>query len=702
MLPTPSENKFRRRNSQSSVRPLSIARGAAGSVHIDWDSSALLEIANHGKISDEEPRIDRYASETRKAIGAYSSTAITRRNMSLSRQHSSSKSNNSALSPSAQHHEGAIPGAFPGDPTLPVSSSKDEFQPSPSSFGCNSPKEGAYLYQDEPLECAANKMGSLAASLLAPSESRFDPNPKSRFVLYSPSAGIFESRNLDGLRSGDLTLADIIEASSKSITLDQLQSNRTSTQGDSHSSQGGPISSCPASGCFWMDVTNPTPEEMASLARVFGIHPLTVEDIMADDDSRDKFETFSGYNFLMYRTIDYGDDAKSTYEFNRGTEGIATASFSIILKHSCVLTFHSARELDHVGNVISRLRDLAPLSTTSLTAIQPVVTPAYIAYALVDDITDTLAPEMRSIELEIDAVDELVLILSTNEQADMLKRIGAARRKILTVWRLLQGKPDVIRSFSKLMERQAVADDMLRVELEDAEYMRRMMDTSAPQAPAYPEGASAAPPANTGLHMSLSSSALALPQTTLRRNTHSSTAIPLLAAGSATGSGAARRKDPPLWQTYITGNLNVKDSQPLSTQPSTVDLPAGAMRGDTMGPVTADEVAHYLSDVYDHLVSLVGSSSHCDMVLSRAHSNYLARISLELGESTVETNLFASRWTVIGAILVPLNVVTGLWGMNVKVPGRDRDDVLDFFMILTGCLVFVAVVIVWARYKKIF
>ncbi|KAJ2220604.1 CorA metal ion transporter, partial [Coemansia sp. RSA 485] len=65
------------------------------------------------------------------------------------------------------------------------------------------------------------------------------------------------------------------------------------------------------------------------------------------------------------------------------------------------------------------------------------------------------------------------------------------------------------------------------------------------------------------------------------------------------------------------------------------------------------------------------------------HSNYLARISLELGESTVETNLFASRWTVIGAILVPLNVVTGLWGMNVKVPGGDREDLRDFFLILS-------------------
>ncbi|KAJ2256361.1 CorA metal ion transporter [Coemansia sp. RSA 454] len=118
--------------------------------------------------------------------------------------------------------------------------------------------------------------------------------------------------------------------------------------------------------------------------------------------------------------------------------------------------------------------------------------------------------------------------------------------------------------------------------------------------------------------------------------------------------------------------------------------------------VTADEVSHYLSDVHDHLVTLVGSSSHCDMVLSRAHSNYLARLSLGLGESTVETNLFASRWTVIGAILVPLNVVTGLWGMNVKVPGQDGTDLREFFQILGGCVGFVIIVIVWARYKKIF
>ncbi|KAJ2324124.1 CorA metal ion transporter, partial [Coemansia sp. RSA 2681] len=175
----------------------------------------------------------------------------------------------------------------------------------------------------------------------------------------------------------------------------------------------------------------------------------------------------------------------------------------------------------------------------------------------------------------------------------------------------------------------------------------------------------------------------------------------------------SRRKDPLLWPPP-SSRFNGREKSSTTTtsalhsaRPSTVDLPllataaAGSGR-DAEAPVSADEVAHYLSDVYDHIVALLASSSHCDMVLSRAHSNYLARISLELGESTVETNLFASRWTVIGAILVPLNVVTGLWGMNVKVPGGEREDLRNFFLIFSGCMAFVIAVIVWARYKKIF
>ncbi|KAJ1797767.1 CorA metal ion transporter, partial [Coemansia sp. RSA 2598] len=365
---------------------------------------------------------------------------------------------------------------------------------------------------------------------------------------------------------------------------------------------------------------------MASLARVFGIHPLTVEDIMTDEDSRDKFETFSGYSFMMYRTIDYGEGAQSTYEFNRGTEGIATASFSIVLKQSCVLTFHRARELDHVGNVVSRLRDLAPVdAATGVCAAPHIVSPAYIAYALVDDITDTLAPEMRSIELEIDAVDELVLILSTNEQADMLRRIGAARRKILTIWRLLQGKPEVIRAFSRLMERHAAYDDAVRAEMEDAEYLRRMLGSANAGGAEQSANADAASVLAAPRPSTPSASALASPQTTLRRSTNSFVALAQMTsssgaanpdnAGNAGNAGTQqRRKDVPLWPAYIAGGIGARDHRVPSTRPSTADLATGAGRAESETPITADEVAHYLSDVYDHLVSLLGSSSHCDMV----------------------------------------------------------------------------------------
>ncbi|KAJ2800074.1 CorA metal ion transporter, partial [Coemansia furcata] len=449
------------------------------------------------------------------------------------------------------------------------------------------------------------KLGPLARSLI--SGEGFEVDPESRFVLYSSSAGVFQARTLDGLRCGEMSLADIVEASGRGVSLEQLEAER---RGNAEVARG-------RGGSFWLDSADATAAEMASLARVFGIHPLTVEDIAADEDARDKCESFAGYHLLIYRTI--ADISHSVYEFNRSADGLATAAFSLVLKPRCVLTFHRAR-LPHTADVVARLSALPPASMTA----------AYMAYAIVDDITDALVPEMRAIELEVDAVDELVLILSTNEQADMLRRIGAARRNILTLWRLLQGKPDVIRAFSKIMERQATCD--------------------APASDFADVGRASAAPSVAGV----------------------------------------RRKDAP----WLGRGL------PQSARPSTVDLVAAA--GGPLGAVAADEVAHYLSDVYDHVVALLAAASHCDMVLSRAHSNYLARISLELGESTVETNLFASRWTVIGAILVPLNVVTGLWGMNVKVPGGEREDLRDFFLILSGCVAFVLAVIVWARYKKIF
>jgi len=71
---------------------------------------------------------------------------------------------------------------------------------------------------------------------------------------------------------------------------------------------------------------------------------------------------------------------------------------------------------------------------------------------------------------------------------------------------------------------------------------------------------------------------------------------------------------------------------------------------------------------------MVQNLNHYEKILSRSHSNYLAQISIEMAKANNDTNETLSRLTVLGTILVPMNLVTGLFGMNVLVPGQYEDN----------------------------
>ena len=73
------------------------------------------------------------------------------------------------------------------------------------------------------------------------------------------------------------------------------------------------------------------------------------------------------------------------------------------------------------------------------------VTPDWVNYALIDDITDSFIPVLSSIDVEVESIDDLVLILKETEQSDMLRRIGLARKKVMQMMKLLNYKPDVLK-----------------------------------------------------------------------------------------------------------------------------------------------------------------------------------------------------------------------------------------------------------------
>ena len=74
-----------------------------------------------------------------------------------------------------------------------------------------------------------------------------------------------------------------------------------------------------------------------------------------------------------------------------------------------------------------------------------------------------------------------------------------------------------------------------------------------------------------------------------------------------------------------------------------------------------------------------------EKILSRSHGNYLAYLSVDSMQANNRINSLLGKLTVFTVIIVPMNVITGLWGMNVPVPGRSTED-LTWFYSITGCL----------------
>ena len=89
--------------------------------------------------------------------------------------------------------------------------------------------------------------------------------------------------------------------------------------------------------------------------------------------------------------------------------------------------------------------------------------------------------------------------------------------------------------------------------------------------------------------------------------------------------------------------------------------------------------------------------NHYEKILSRSHSNYLAQISIEMTDANNQINDVLSKLTALGTVLIPMNLVTGLWGMNVHVPWQDGENLHAFIGILCSLVGFILLALFVAR-----
>lgn len=207
---------------------------------------------------------------------------------------------------------------------------------------------------------------------------------------------------------------------------------------------------------WWLDVLSPSDAEMRVLAKTFGIHALTAEDIMMQE-AREKVELFRHYYFLNYRTFEQDPDSENYLQ--------PVNMYVVVFREGC-LSFHFS-PTPHPANVRRRIRQLRDYLLLSSD---------WICYALIDDITDVFGPLIQSIENEVDEVDDTIMRMHMLEEeagvdnpphkdrvatpsgalapGEMLRRVGECRKKVMGMYRLLSTKADVIKGFAKRCNEQ--------------------------------------------------------------------------------------------------------------------------------------------------------------------------------------------------------------------------------------------------------
>lgn len=109
-------------------------------------------------------------------------------------------------------------------------------------------------------------------------------------------------------------------------------------------------------GVWWLNINRATREEVLSICKAFGVHPLTIEDIVTQE-AREKIELFPSYYFACFRSFNMVEE----------TDGIEYEPFNIYVlvfrEGTLSFSFAPNTHASHVRRRITALKDYVALSS---------------------------------------------------------------------------------------------------------------------------------------------------------------------------------------------------------------------------------------------------------------------------------------------------------------------------------------------------
>lgn len=175
-------------------------------------------------------------------------------------------------------------------------------------------------------------------------------------------------------------------------------------------------------GPLWVDIDTSVRQQLALLEKVFGFHPLSIEDVM-NPNSRAKVEAYDNYLFVVLRAVRLDEQTQDPYD-------LETENMHFFISQNVLVTAHHgpSKLIDSVAELAMRSTDLIGRG------------PGRLAHLVMDAAVDSFFPVLDRIDDFIDSLEERVF---HEFREEALRDIFAVKRMVLSLRRYLAPEREI-------------------------------------------------------------------------------------------------------------------------------------------------------------------------------------------------------------------------------------------------------------------
>jgi magnesium transporter len=176
---------------------------------------------------------------------------------------------------------------------------------------------------------------------------------------------------------------------------------------------------------LWLDLQDPTPDELAQIQQEFRIHPLAIEDVMKGHQ-RPKVDHYDGYFYLVCYALIHSD----------GGSDFTPCELDIFVGRNYVITCHR-KEIQVVSEALSRWEKSGARHEDGA---------GFLLYFVLDAVVDDYFPVLDAMD---DRIEEFEQSLFTRFEEDCLREIFQLKRSLLTIRRVVAPLRDTVNQFAR-------------------------------------------------------------------------------------------------------------------------------------------------------------------------------------------------------------------------------------------------------------